>query len=87
MDINGQELTWRYLTPQIAHEPAPPIRVFDQNHEIWQWLEPGDRIEVAVDAAGWYFPNIRSEWGVSLRLYTLWQPSEAMLSLIYKGNG
>ncbi|KAH7326824.1 hypothetical protein B0J17DRAFT_680800 [Rhizoctonia solani] len=86
-DMNGKEFTWRYLTSQISHEPAAPLREFDQHHEIWQWLEPGDRIEVAVEAAGWYFPNIRSEWGASLRVYTLWQPSEVMLALIYKGTG
>ncbi|KAL5633555.1 hypothetical protein ACGC1H_003893 [Rhizoctonia solani] len=84
VDLDGKELTWRYLTSRIAHEPVTPLRMLDHHHEVWQWLEPGDRIEVAVDAAGWYFPNIRSEWGVSLRIYTLWEPSEAMLSLIYK---
>ncbi|CAE6382057.1 unnamed protein product [Rhizoctonia solani] len=82
-DLDGKELAWRYLTSSIAHEPVAPLRMFDQHHEIWQWIEPRDRIEIAVDAAGWYFPNIRSEWGVSLQVYTLWEPSEAMLGLIY----
>ncbi|CAE6370569.1 unnamed protein product [Rhizoctonia solani] len=83
-DSEGKQLTWRYLTTRIAHEPVYPLRIFDHRHEIWEWLEPEDRIEIAVDAAGWYFPNIRSEWGVSLRVYTLWEPSETMLRLIYK---
>ncbi|KAJ1306456.1 hypothetical protein OPQ81_007459 [Rhizoctonia solani] len=85
-DLDGRELTWRHLTSLTTQEPVAPLRIIDQHHEIWGWLEPGDRIEVAVDAAGWYFPNIRSEWGVSLRVYTLWEPSEAMISLIYRIN-
>ncbi|KAF8757673.1 hypothetical protein RHS01_03579 [Rhizoctonia solani] len=83
-DSEGKELGWKYLTTGTARQPITPLRTFDHCHEIWEWIEPGDSIEVAVDAAGWYFPNIRSEWGVSLRIYTLWEPSEAMLRLIYK---
>ncbi|KAF8705434.1 hypothetical protein RHS03_05687, partial [Rhizoctonia solani] len=83
-DSEGRELGWKYLTTGTARQPITPLRTFDHCHEIWEWIEPGDSIEVAVDAAGWYFPNIRSEWGVSLRIYTLWEPSEAMLRLIYK---
>ncbi|CEL56440.1 hypothetical protein RSOLAG1IB_07827 [Rhizoctonia solani AG-1 IB] len=83
-DSDGKRLTWRHLTTRISREPAYPLRIFDRCHEIWEWVEPGDRIEIGVDAAGWYFPNIRSEWGVSLRIYTAWEPSETMLRLIYE---
>lgn len=61
---------------------AESLQELDHRHEIWQWLEPGDRLELAVESPDWHFPNVRSEWGVSLRIFTLWEPSEVMLNLI-----
>jgi hypothetical protein len=79
-------LSWKYLTAGIRDEQISPLRTLDRKHEIWQWLEPGDCIEVAIEAAGWYFFNIRSEWGASLRVYMLWEPSVTMINLIYSAS-
>ncbi|KAG8796713.1 hypothetical protein FRC12_005807 [Ceratobasidium sp. 428] len=79
----GEMLSWRHLTS--THKIASSARIFDSEHEIWRSLEPGDRLEISVEASNWYFPNVRSEWGVSLQVFTFWEPSEDMLNLIYSG--
>jgi hypothetical protein len=84
-NADGAELSWRHLTSVSSRELAPMFRTFDCAHEIWSCLEPGDRLEISLEASSWYFPNVRSEWGVSLQVFMLWEPSKAMLNLIYKG--
>ncbi|QRV73545.1 hypothetical protein RhiJN_01559 [Ceratobasidium sp. AG-Ba] len=80
-DEDGNPLYWRHLTNPSRKNFT--IRPFDSTHEIWKWLESGDRLEISVEASSWYFPNVRSEWGVSLQVFKLWEPSEVMLGLIY----
>ncbi|KAG9088866.1 hypothetical protein FS749_001801 [Ceratobasidium sp. UAMH 11750] len=81
---DGVEYSWKHLTSPTG--TAPSVRTFDFTHEIWRFLESGDRLEISFEASNWYFPNMRSEWGVSLQVFTLWEPSEAMLNLIYSGG-
>ena len=78
---DGAELFWLYRTKQNTVR-AESLQELDYKHEIWKCLEPGDRLEIAVEASDWHFPNVRSEWGVSLRMFTLWEPSKVMLRLI-----
>ncbi|KAF8597225.1 hypothetical protein BDV93DRAFT_527595 [Ceratobasidium sp. AG-I] len=78
---DGAELFWLCRTKRNT-VLTESLQELDYRHEVWQWLEPGDRLEIAVEASSWHFPNVRSEWGVSLQIFTLWEPSAVMLSLI-----
>ncbi|KAG8721328.1 hypothetical protein FRC09_008048 [Ceratobasidium sp. 395] len=54
--------------------------IIDQSHEIWDYFQPGDRLEVGQKDYPWAHPEKLYE--VSVRIWDLWEPSSKVLALV-----
>lgn len=54
--------------------------VIEHDHKIWQYLVPGDCIEVSTKAKRLNAPNRDCE--AAIRVYKTWEPSPEMLKLV-----
>ncbi|KAF8596648.1 hypothetical protein BDV93DRAFT_548266 [Ceratobasidium sp. AG-I] len=65
-------------TEEIPPE-AERRAIIDQDHEIWQYVQPGDSLEVAVNSHRVTFPDNRCD--AVIRIFERWEPSSAMMRL------
>lgn len=91
---DGEPLVWpcfgqergagRNLPPEAEPQPEDPGVVrLDREHEVWEWAEPGDWLEVTVRLHySWELASFRLDG--ALWVFRLWEPSMAMLALIQR---
>ncbi|QRW17423.1 cyanovirin-N [Rhizoctonia solani] len=77
-----REREWKSHSNQLADYTTRRLYglLFDSSHEIWKYLDEGDRLEVMVHAQfrGW---ENHGERGI-LRIFTRWCPSEEFLNIV-----
>lgn len=74
----------RNLPPEAESQPEDPgVMRLDRKHEVWEWAEPGDWLEVTVRAHySWELASFRLDG--ALWVYRVWEPSMVMLALIQR---
>jgi len=72
------------LPPEAEPQPGyPGVMLLDRTHEVWEWMEPGDWLEVIVQAHfSWELGSFRLDG--ALWVFRWWEPSTAMLELIHR---
>ncbi|KDN49261.1 hypothetical protein RSAG8_01963, partial [Rhizoctonia solani AG-8 WAC10335] len=72
------------LPPDAEPQPSDPgAMVVDKSHELWDWIEPGDWLEVTVRAHySWELASFRMDG--ALWVFKDWEPSAAMFQLIQR---
>ncbi|KAH7343216.1 hypothetical protein B0J17DRAFT_641468 [Rhizoctonia solani] len=72
------------LPPDAEPQPSDPgPMIIDKSHEIWEWIEPGDWLEVTVRAHySWELASFRMDG--ALWAFKDWEPSAAMFQLIQR---
>ncbi|KAF8600671.1 hypothetical protein BDV93DRAFT_525254 [Ceratobasidium sp. AG-I] len=63
-------------TPEIAPETERRI-IIDEDHEIWQYIQPGDSLELAVKCHHITLPDNRCD--AVIRVFERWEPSSMMM--------
>ncbi|KAG8771520.1 hypothetical protein FRC12_003555 [Ceratobasidium sp. 428] len=85
-----RELVWPcfdFETPESKGEVVPfslpsigQRSVIDKSHEIWNYFQPGDQLEVAEREETWDFPQTKA-FEVTVCVRNRWEPTPAMLAL------
>ncbi|KAG8715148.1 hypothetical protein FRC08_010934 [Ceratobasidium sp. 394] len=73
------EMTWPCFEPTSKGKSDQRRAIIDQSHEIWDYFQPGDRIEVVHDDYIWNIPE--QSYEVVIRAWDLWEPSSNVLAL------
>ncbi|CAE6352568.1 unnamed protein product [Rhizoctonia solani] len=70
------------LPPDAEPQPNDPgVMLVDKTHELWEWLEPEEWLEVTVLAHySWELASFKMDG--ALWIFRDWEPSAAMLQLI-----
>ncbi|KAG9076490.1 hypothetical protein FS749_011739 [Ceratobasidium sp. UAMH 11750] len=75
---DSSEMTWPCFETAPKGNSGQRRAIIDQSHEIWDYFQPGDRIEVVQNDYVWNIPEQGYEAVVRVR--DLWEPSSNMLS-------
>lgn len=75
------------LPPDAEPQPSNPgVMTVDKGHEVWEWVEPGDYLEVTVRAHfSWELASFRIDG--AMWVFKWWEPSTVMLQLIQRRMG
>lgn len=75
------------LPPDAEPQPGDPGRmILDKAHEVWEWFEPGDWLEVTVRAHySWELASFRIDG--ALWIFKWWKPSATMWQMIQRRKG
>ncbi|KAG8738277.1 hypothetical protein FRC10_007077 [Ceratobasidium sp. 414] len=73
------EMTWPCFEAASKGRTDQRRAIIDQSHEIWDYFQPGDRIEVAQNDHIWNLPEHGYE--VVIRVWDLWGPTSNVLAL------
>ncbi|KAG9081673.1 hypothetical protein FS749_007475 [Ceratobasidium sp. UAMH 11750] len=73
------EMTWPCFEVTSKGKGDQRRATIDQSHEIWDYFQPGDRIEVVHDDYIWNIPEQNYE--VVIRVWDLWESSSNVLAL------
>ncbi|KAG9076045.1 hypothetical protein FRC06_009744 [Ceratobasidium sp. 370] len=74
------EMTWPCFEATSKGRTDQRRAIIDQSHEIWEYFQPGDRIEVVQNDYVWNIPEHGYE--VVIRVWDLWEPSPNVLALV-----
>ncbi|KAG8721329.1 hypothetical protein FRC09_008049 [Ceratobasidium sp. 395] len=79
-DHDSPNIKWSCFEGSSKKRSDQRQMIMDRSHEIWSYVQPGDRLEVGLKGRSWYYLP-EDSYEVSVRVWDLWKPSPEMLAL------